>query len=43
MEKKIKFSKEAKKNTKEIYSYLFNDWSETIADKFIQKLGSKIN
>ncbi len=35
MEKKIKFSKEAKKNTRQIISYLTNEWADTVADKFL--------
>jgi len=43
MEKKIKISKEAKKNTQRIISYLTNEWSEAVADKFIQRLENKLN
>ena len=43
MEKKIKFSKLAKNNTKQIISYLTNEWSETAADKFILNLENKLN
>ena len=42
MEKKIKFSLEAKKNTNQIISYLTKEWSESTADKFILNLENKL-
>lgn len=43
MEKKIKFSLEAKKNTNQIISYLTQEWSESVADKFILNLENKLS
>jgi len=43
MEKKIKFSIEAKYNTNQIISYLTKEWSESTADKFILNLENKLN
>ena len=42
MERKIKFSLEAKNNTKQIISYLTREWSESIADKFILNFENKL-
>lgn len=42
MEKKIKFSLEAKNNTNQIISYLTKEWSESTADEFILNLEYKL-